>query len=119
MNDPAQHVATGDGSGLSGWEGHRGVLGQALVRPGGVVVLHIFDQDAPQMALPENEQMVEAFLPYGTDPALRERVGFGSMEGRQHNLHALGLEDLIKARREFGIAVVNEEPHGLWAFAQL
>jgi hypothetical protein len=41
-----------------------------------------------------------------------------SMEGCQDNRDALGLEDLVKARREFGVAVMDEEAHTLRGIAR-
>ena len=45
-------------------------LGDALVRPGHVVVHLVFGQDCAQMAIPEDQQAVEELTAQGADEAL-------------------------------------------------
>jgi len=45
-------------------------LGNALVRPGRVVVHLVFSQDGAQMALPEDQHAVQELTAQGTDQAL-------------------------------------------------
>ena len=47
-----------------------------------VVVLDVSTKHASQVALAENEQVVEAFLADRTDPTLCEGIGLGSTVGR-------------------------------------
>ena len=49
-------------------------LGDALVRPGCVVVRLILGQHGPQMRFTENEHAVEELSAQGTDQALADRV---------------------------------------------
>jgi hypothetical protein len=57
-------------------------LGDALVRPGRVVVHPVFSQDGTQMAFPEDQHAVQELPAQGTDEALADRVHPGSLDGR-------------------------------------
>ena len=50
-------------------------LVEALVRPGGVVVLLVFGQDGAQVRLAENQDAVEEFAAQCPDEAFADRVG--------------------------------------------
>ena len=63
----------------------RRVLIECEVGPGAVIVLEVLPQDAPEVPLSENDDVVEAVPPNGTDNALAVRIlpgglrrGFGS-----------------------------------------
>jgi hypothetical protein len=49
-------------------------LGDALVRPGCVVVHLVFSQHGAQMAFPEDQHAVQELPAQGTDEALADRV---------------------------------------------
>ena len=51
-----------------------GVLVEREVGPGAVIVLEVLPQDAPQVLLSENDDVVEAVPPNGTDHALAVRI---------------------------------------------
>jgi len=51
-----------------------GVLAEREVGPGSVIVLEIVPQNAPQVLLCENDDVVEAVPPKGTDHALAVRI---------------------------------------------
>ena len=53
--------------------------------------------------------MVQAFFPDGANPALRDGVGSGRLEGSQDDFKTLRDEDVVEAGREFGIMVMDEE----------
>jgi hypothetical protein len=50
-------------------------LGDALVRPGRVVVHLVLGQDGAQVALAEDQHAIEEFPAQGADEALADRVG--------------------------------------------
>ena len=56
-------------------------LGDALVRPGRVVVHLVFGQDGAQMALPEDQHAVQELPAQGADEALADRVHPRSLDG--------------------------------------
>ncbi len=68
VNDPAQHVPASHRSGRYWRERERGLLLEPLVRPSRVVILHVFHQHPAQVALTEQEQVVETFLPHRAYP---------------------------------------------------
>jgi len=49
-------------------------LADALMRPGGVVVLLVFGQDGSQVRFAEDEAAVKELAPQGADEALADRV---------------------------------------------
>ena len=51
-----------------------GVLVEREVGPGSVIVLEVLSQDAPQVLLSENDDVIEAVPPKGTDHALAVRI---------------------------------------------
>ena len=55
--------------------------GDALVRPGRVVVHLVFSQNGAQMALPENQHAVQELTAQDTDEALADRVHPQSLGG--------------------------------------
>ena len=57
--------------------GLRCILAESKVRPGSVVVAEIASEGSSQMTFVENNHMVEAFTPDGTDDALDIRIGLG------------------------------------------
>lgn len=60
-----------------------------------------------------DQQPVEAFGTRSLHPALRHRVGFRRADRGTDDLHALCVKDVIEARRELGVSVVDEKAHGL------
>jgi hypothetical protein len=49
-------------------------LGDALVRPGRVVVHLVFGQDGTQVGLPEDQHAVQELTTQGADEALADRI---------------------------------------------
>ncbi len=90
------------------------------MRPGSVVVLCVFLQNAHEMSLIQDEQLVQAFLPNCAHPPFSHGIGFRCTKGRPNHFKAFRGEDLVEAAREFTIAVMNEEAQGsLGAVIQL
>ena len=79
------------------------------MRPGGMVISGVFGQHVPQVTLVENQQMVQAFFSDGANPALRDGIRFGSLEGSQYAFEALRNNDVIEGSGEFGVVVMDEE----------
>src|SRR5664280_1287135 len=87
----------------------RGQLTQGPVRPVLVVMDHVLGQDSLQMSTTEDEHPVEALSAYGADEALGEGVGLRSSDRGTDDPDALGLEDLVEARGELGVPVMDQE----------
>src|SRR5579875_4084051 len=85
-------------------------LGDALVRPGRVVVHLVFAQDGTQMAFPEDQHAVRELTAQGTDEALADRVHPRSPDGRAQDPGAGGLEDGVERGSEVRSAIADQEP---------
>jgi hypothetical protein len=79
------------------------------VRPGGIVVGDVLLRDLPQMALPEDEEPIQALTADGPHPALGDRVRAGRLVGCPHDAHVLRPEHRVERGREVGIPVADPE----------
>ena len=78
--------------------GKRRVAGQALVRPGRMVIfLDEFPQQPLQMALPQDDHVIQKLSAQGSDEPLDERVLPGTPIGGPHVLDVAGLKELLHA----------------------
>ena len=75
-------------------------LGDALVRPGRVVVGLVLDQDGAQMRLTEDQHAVEEFAAQGTQEALAGRVHPGSLDSGLQDPGAVCLEGGVEGPGE-------------------
>jgi hypothetical protein len=82
---------------------------EAAVRALLVVVLHVGREQLLEMASPEDHHTVEALGSRCADPPLGIRVRLRRPPRSADDLDALGLEDLVEARSEALVAVVDEE----------
>ena len=65
MDDAAQHIAAMNPAQLRTWlRYHWSLLGETLVRPGVIKVGDIRSKHALQMGFIDDEQVIQAFLPY-------------------------------------------------------
>ena len=94
------NIGVGHGGRGSGASGIGDALGDALVRPGGVVVSLVFGQDAAQMLLAEDQDAVEELAAQGADEAFAGRVHPGSLDSGLQDLGACGLEDGVEGLGE-------------------
>jgi len=113
VDEPADDIASADGAGQVGGGGGRPRWGEleAAMRPGRVVVVEVLGEDRLQVAARENEQVVEAVLGDGADPALGERVRPWGANGREDGLDTDRREGPVEAGRELGVSVPDEKPH--------
>jgi len=93
-------------------------LGDALVRPGYVVVRLVFSQDGAQMAFPQDQHAVKELTAQGANEALADRVHPRSLDGRAHDPGAGGPEDRVERGGEIRSAVADEEPDVLKSVAE-
>jgi hypothetical protein len=85
-------------------------LGDALVRPGGVVVHLVFGQDGTQMALSEDQHAVQELTAQGAGETLADRVHPRSPDGGAQDPGASSLEDRIERGCKVRSAIADEEP---------
>src|ERR1700749_4365201 len=88
-------------------------LGDALVRPGRVVVHLVLSQDGAQVALAEDQHAIEELPAQDADEALADRVHPRSLDGRAHDPGAGGLEDGVERDSEVRSAITHQEPDAL------
>ena len=93
-------------------------LGDALVRPGRVVVRLVFGQDGAQVCLAEDQDTVEDFAAQGADEAFAGCVHARRLDGGAQDRGAGGLEDGVEGRSEVRSAVADQEPDVLEPLAE-
>jgi hypothetical protein len=69
----------------------------------------VFAEHTPEMALVQNEEVIETLLTDGSYSVLCDRVYFGRMKRCGHNLNSLGDKDIDKSSGELALVVVNKE----------
>ena len=112
-------MALDDADRRCGHRRHRTTLIQGLVRSALIVVRDILHQDAPEVALAQDEEMIENLLTRRSDPAFRHDVSVRCPKRSLDDLDALAREDGVEARRELGILIADEEPDGWGAIVDL
>ena len=84
-------------------------LGNALVRPGHVVVRLVFRQDGAQVALADDQHAVEELSAQGADKALADRIHARRLDSGAQDPGAGGLEDGVERGGEVRSAVADQE----------
>src|SRR4051794_2965599 len=104
VDEPAEHIPPPDRA-VPGASIERGRwrLPQALMRALVVVVREVGGRAPPQVLLADDEEVIEALLADGANPALRVGVRRWGPVGGAHDLDPLGGEHRIEPRREFGV----------------
>ena len=69
---------------------------EAAVRSFFVVVPHVLSEDPLQVALPEDQEVIQALPPRRLHQALGEGVRLGRTDRRADDAHALGAKHLIE-----------------------
>ena len=88
-------------------------LADALVGPGGVVVLLVVGQDSAQVRLVHDQRPVEKLPAQGARQVLADGIHPRRLHGGAHDRGAGGLEDGVEVRGEVRAAVTDEEPEVL------
>jgi hypothetical protein len=81
------------------------------VRSSTVVVLDVDAEHMLELAPAEDQQPVEAFAADASDLALHVCICVRSPNRRADDLDGLAREEGIEGAREFGVAIVDQEPH--------
>lgn len=108
VDKPAQHIAPDDTPVLF-WRGEpvRALLIQALMGPPLIIVGQIRPQHTLQMALAQDQQMVQALLPHAAHPAFGHRIRLRCPIRRLH-----ALQPLCRQYRLKGGAKLRVNDHG-------
>src|ERR1022692_1859114 len=88
----------------------RDALVDALMGPGGVVMLLVLGEDGAQVRLVQDQGPVEELTAQGAGEALADRVHPRRLHGRAHDGGAGGLENGAGGAGEVRAAVPDEEP---------
>jgi hypothetical protein len=83
------------------------VLADALMWPGGVVVLLVFGQDGSQVRFAEDEATIKEFAPQRANEALADRVHPRRLHSGAQDRGAGGLEDCVEGAGEVRSAVTD------------
>jgi len=73
-----------------------------------VEVRYICIEDALELLLVEDQQVVEAFLPHTPQEAFAERIGSWRMKGRLENLESTRCRYPSKTWSKFAIIITNQ-----------
>ena len=84
-------------------------LGDALVRPGRVVMRLVFGQDGAQVALAEDQHAVEELSAQGADKALAGCIHARRLDGGAQDPGAGGPEDGVEGCGEVRSTVADQE----------
>src|ERR1039457_3959476 len=87
----------------------RDALVDALMGPGGVVMLLVLGQDGAQVRLVQDQGPVEELTVQGANKVLADRVHPRRLHGGAHDGGAGGLEDGIEGRGEVRAAVPDQK----------
>jgi hypothetical protein len=77
-----------------------------------VVVLDVDEQDANKLTTPGDQEVVQALLAHGADPALGDGVGVGSLDRRANDLGTEPPPDIVEGPGELAVTVAEQEPPG-------
>jgi len=84
-------------------------LGDALVRPGRIVVRLVFSEDGAQVLLADDQHAVQELATQGSDQAFTDRVHARSLDSSAQDPGAAGLEDRVERGGEIRSAVADQE----------
>jgi hypothetical protein len=121
MDNATKDIAALDRASVMGLAvGDGGALVNALMRASNVVIaVGELAHHPLQRGIIGDEEMIEAFLSGGTDPAFREGIRIRSPKGDGKNVEALADEDGIESIREFSIVVADEESQRGMGFVEV
>src|SRR5918993_2139237 len=75
-----------------------------------VVVLDVAVQDANQLSTPCDQEMIQALLAHGANPALGDGVGVRRLDRRQDDLGTDRTPDVVEGSGELAVTVTDQEP---------
>ena len=77
-----------------------------------IVVLDVDAQDAKKLPTPSDQEVVQALLAHGADPALGDGVSVRSLDRREDDLSAEPVPHVVEGSGELAVTVVDQEPDG-------
>jgi len=86
----------------------RGLLPNTLMRSCSVEIHHICIQDALELLLLQNQQVVQAFLPHTSHETLTDSIGLGNMNRRFEQLDATGPRHSAETGSKLAIVITDQ-----------
>jgi hypothetical protein len=77
-----------------------------------IVVLDVDAQDAKKLPTPSDQEVVQALLAHGANPALGDGVSVRSLDRRKDDLSAEPVPHVVEGSGELAVTVVDQEPDG-------
>jgi hypothetical protein len=77
-----------------------------------VVVLDVEAQDATKLPPPGDQEVVQALLAHGANPALGDGIGVRSLNRCADDLGADRAPEVVEGSGELAVAVADQEPDG-------
>jgi hypothetical protein len=77
-----------------------------------IVVLDVDAQDAKKLPTPSDQEVVQALLAHGANPALGDGVSVRSLDRREDDLSAEPVPHVVEGSGELAVTVVDQEPDG-------
>jgi len=111
VDNATENTASTYWSLTSRMEWNWGLVWNALMRSSGVVVMGVLGNNFPQVALIQNQQMIQTFLANTSHPTLRHCIGLGRMKGCPDDFEALRNKNRVEGDRELGDTVMHEKAH--------
>src|SRR5437764_9397887 len=102
------HLGSGLRCSTRGSKGVRDLLLDPLMRPGPVEVVYVCIEDALELLLLQDEQMIETFAAHTAQKAFTDRIGAWRAIRCFQNLDAAGGGHASKARPKLTIVISNE-----------
>jgi len=111
MDQPAKSIDADDCAIASAQGGARlrRLEREAAVRPLFVVVAQVLLEDALRMALPEDQDVIQALPSHRLHEAFSEGIRLRRADGRADDVHALTAKYLIERATELGVAIADQE----------
>ena len=86
-----------------------GVVANTLVRPLAVIMFDVLQDGSAQHGFIEEDELVQAFVFYGSDKTFSVSVHLGCEDGCALRFQASVVDDVREAFAKFGVVVVNQE----------
>src|SRR6267378_3911582 len=109
--EPTEHGDSMDAAVRLEWTWNRLLVPEGLLRTRFVVVADVLGDDAPEVILTEDEDVVEHLSPERSDEALSKGIHVRRAYRRAHDAHARRPEYVSEARAELRVVIANDN---LW-----
>lgn len=120
MDDSTKNVTTAHRSialATRFWD--RNLLFETLMRACGVEELDVIAHDTSQVRLVDDQQLIQAFVPRGSNPAFHEGIGIRCANGGGDHVDTFGAKDRVESVCELLVVIPNQKSDARVAVFQL